>query len=316
VIEVDRLTKRYGPVTAVQDVSFRVEKGEIVGFLGPNGAGKTTTMRILTGYQPASAGSARIGGFDIFESPMEVKRRIGYLPEHPPLYRDMRVRTYLDFVATIKGLRKAQRKSRIAEVMDWCGILDRADQLIGHLSKGYQQRVGLAQAIVHDPDVIILDEPTIGLDPNQIREVRRLIRSLGKDHTVILSTHILPEVEVTCDRVIIINKGQIAAVDTPENLTENVQGNERIYVEVTGTVDAAVAAIRDIPGVMELSVSAGGKTAEGVAGLFVDADASSDIRSSLAAGIVARGMGLLELRRLDLTLEEIFHELTTAEEGA
>ena len=203
MIEVDHLSKHYGSLVAVDDLSFDVAQGEIVGFLGPNGAGKTTTMRVLTGYLPATGGSARVAGFDIFECPMEVKRRIGYLPEHPPVYRDMYVHSYLSFVAKIKGVPKKARGGRIDEVMARCGIEDRANQLIGQLSKGYQQRVGLAQAIVHNPDVIILDEPTIGLDPNQIRDVRSLVRGLAKEHTVILSTLILPEVEMTGDLVVI-----------------------------------------------------------------------------------------------------------------
>ena len=313
MIEVEHLTKRYGPFTAVNDLSFRVEKGEIVGFLGPNGAGKTTTMRILTCYLPATEGSARVAGYDIFEAPLEVKRRIGYLPEHPPVYRDMRVRSYLDFVGKIKGLSKQGRREGLERVMDRCGIADRADQLIGQLSKGYQQRVGVAQAILHNPDVIILDEPTIGLDPNQIREVRQLIRGLAREHTVILSTHILPEVEMTCDRVVIINRGQIAAVDTPGNLTANVKGAERFYVEVSGGAEAAMEAVRDVPGVAGVSL-ADGRKADGTAGIFVDAPAGEDIRPALAARVVERGLGLLELRRVEMSLEDIFHELTTNEE--
>ncbi len=313
MIEVDHLTKRYGPLTAVDDISFRVEKGEIVGFLGPNGAGKTTTMRILTGFLPATEGSTRVAGYDIFEEPLEVKRRIGYLPEHPPVYRDMRVRVYLDFAAKIKGVSKRDRGERIADVMDRCGIADRANQLIGHLSKGYQQRVGVAQAIVHNPDVIILDEPTIGLDPNQIREVRQLIKGLGREHTVILSTHILPEVDMTCDRVIIINRGKIVAVDTPKNLTASMQGNERLYVEVDGEAGDAIGAIREIPEVVDVAV-VDGQGAGGGLGLHVDAPVQSDIRPALAAKVVERGLGLLELRRIEMSLEDIFHELTTSEE--
>jgi ABC-2 type transport system ATP-binding protein len=313
VIEVDHLTKRYGPLLAVDDLSFRVEKGEVVGFLGPNGAGKTTTMRILTGFLPATEGSARVAGFDVFEKPLEVKRRIGYLPEHPPLYRDMRVRSYLDFVAKIKGLSTQDRRDRIAEVMERCGIADRAEQLIGQLSKGYQQRVGVAQALVHNPEVIILDEPTIGLDPNQIRQIRQLIKGLGREHTVILSTHILPEVDMTCDRVIIINKGRIVAVDTPENLTATMQGNERFYVEVAGAADAAVEAIREVPEVVDVS-RADGRTEGEAVGLHVDAPVESDIRAAVAARVVERGLGLLELRRIEMSLEDIFHELTTSEE--
>ena len=315
MIEVDHLTKRYGSHTAVRDISFRVEQGQIVGFLGPNGAGKTTTMRILTCYQSATEGSARIAGHDIFEQPLEVKRRIGYLPELPPVYVDMKVRSYLDFAATIKGVPRRERRGRIADVMDRCGISDRADQLIGHLSKGYRQRVGLAQAIVHNPEVIILDEPTIGLDPNQIREVRRLIRGLSPDHTVMLSTHILPEVEMTCDRVIIINKGEISAEDSTENLTSTLKGNERYYLEIAGEAQDAVRALREVPGVAEVSRS-GDPQRDDVVRLFVDVPTRHDIRADLAAKVVEKGLGLLELRRLEMRLEDIFHELTTSEERA
>ncbi len=313
MIEVEHLTKRYGSLTAVDDLSFKVDKGEVVGFLGPNGAGKTTTMRVLTGFLPATEGSARVGGHDIFEDPLAVKRKIGYLPEHPPLYRDMRVRSFLDFAAQIRGVPRSERKDRTADVMDRCGIADRADQLIGQLSKGYQQRVGVAQAIVHNPDVIVLDEPTIGLDPNQIREVRQVIKGLGREHTVILSTHILPEVEMVCDRVIIINKGQISAVDSTDNLRANMQGTQRYYVRVLGDSEDAQKAIREIPEVVDVSVADGQDSEDGV-GLNVDAPTQDDIRPKLAAKVVARGLGLLELRRVEMSLEDIFHQLTTSEE--
>ena len=312
MIEVDHLTKRYGPFTAVNDISFHVEKGEIVGFLGPNGAGKTTTMRILTCYLPASEGGARIAGFDAFEQPLEVKRRIGYLPEHPPLYRDMHVETYLGFVARIKGVPSKERTSRVQEVMERCGILDRRRQLIGQLSKGYQQRVGLAQAIVHSPDVIVLDEPTIGLDTNQIREVRQLIKDLAQDHTVILSTHILPEVEMVCSRVIIINRGKIVAVDSTENLTRGRQGVETIYLEAVGSaadVERTIRRVAGVNGVQPFGV-------EGASCAFrITADIEGDVRPALAAGLVAENLGVLELKRVDVSLEDIFVELTTSEEG-
>ncbi len=310
MIEVDHITKRYGSLVAVRDLTFRVEKGEVVGFLGPNGAGKTTTMRILTCYQPATLGTARVAGFDVFDEPMEVKRRIGYLPEHPPLYNDMYVRSYLDFVAQIKGVPSPNRRSRVEDAMERCGITDRARQLVGQLSKGYRQRVGIAQAILHDPDVIILDEPTIGLDPNQIQEMRRVIRGLGREHTVILSTHILPEVEMTCDRVIIINRGQIAAVDTPSNLTAMPSGNRRYYVAVSGNLDAAEEAIGGVPGV------AGVSRASDNAALQVDVSGETDMRSAIASRLVERGLGLVELRPITARLEDIFHELTTREEAS
>lgn len=309
MIEVDHLTKQYGSLVAVKDLTFSVEKGEVVGFLGPNGAGKTTTMRILTCFQPATLGTARVAGFDVFHEPMEVKRRIGYLPEHPPLYRDMYVRSYLDFVAQIKRVPSRHRGSRVDDAMERCGITDRAKQLIGQLSKGYRQRVGIAQAILHDPDVIILDEPTIGLDPNQIQEIRGVIRGLGREHTVILSTHILPEVEKTCDRVIIINRGRIAAVDTPENLTAGASGNRRYYVAVSGDLEAAAGAIREVAGVVDV------RRADDNQALEIEASGEADMRPSIAAMLVERGLGLVELRSITAGLEDIFRELTRHEEA-
>ena len=232
MIEVQHLTKRYGPVTAVDDISFRVERGEILGFLGPNGAGKTTTMRILTGYMPATEGKAIVAGFDVFDQPIEAKRRTGYLPETPPLYPDMSVLEYLQFVAKIKGVPGNERRERIQTVMKRTRIDDMANRLCAKLSKGYKQRVGLAQALIHNPDVLILDEPTAGLDPKQIIETRQLIKELAGDHTIILSTHILPEVSQTCQRVVIINKGRVVAVDTPDNLTARLRGSETLYLQV------------------------------------------------------------------------------------
>ena len=232
MIEVQHLTKRYGRFTAVDDVSFRVERGEILGFLGPNGAGKTTTMRILTGYMPATEGKAVVAGFDVFDQPIEAKRRTGYLPETPPLYPDMTVGEYLTFVAKIKGVPSAERRARIQTIMERTRIADMAKRACGKLSKGYRQRVGLAQALIHNPDVLILDEPTAGLDPKQIIETRQLIKELAGDHTIILSTHILPEVSQTCQRVVIIAKGKVVAVDTPDNLTARLRGSETMYVQV------------------------------------------------------------------------------------
>src|SRR5206468_5407754 len=232
VIEVQHLTKRYGRLTAVEDVSFRVERGEILGFLGPNGAGKTTTMRILTGYMPATEGKAIVAGFDVFDQPVEAKRRTGYLPETPPLYPDMTVHEYLSFVAKIKGVPPAERHERVQQVMVRTRVDDMASRLTSKLSKGYRQRVVLAQALIHNPDVLILDEPTYGLDPKQIIETRQIIKQLAGDHTIVLSTHILPEVSQTCERVIIINKGRVVAVDTPDNLTARLQGSETMYVQI------------------------------------------------------------------------------------
>ncbi|HEV2182431.1 MAG TPA: ABC transporter ATP-binding protein, partial [Candidatus Acidoferrales bacterium] len=232
MIEVQDLTKSFGDKTAVDHISFSVNKGEILGFLGPNGAGKTTTMRVLTGYLPATTGTAKIAGFDVFDDSMEVRRRIGYLPENPPLYFDMTVSAYLDFVARIKNVPAEKRAGRVNAALEMAKITDKRNELIKRLSRGYKQRVGLAQANVHDPDVFILDEPTVGLDPKQIIEVRNLIKGLAGSHTIILSTHILPEVSMTCDRVVIINRGKIVAVDTPENLTLQLKGGARIRVEV------------------------------------------------------------------------------------
>ena len=312
MIEVENLTKRYGSLTAVRDISFTVDKGEIVGFLGPNGAGKTTTMRVLTCFLSATEGSARVAGFDIFDEPLEVKKRIGYLPEAPPIYRDMRVRQYLEFVANIKGVSRRDRASRTDMVMERTGLTDRATQEISQLSKGYRQRVGLAQAFIHDPEVIILDEPTSGLDPNQTREVRALIEELAEDRTVILSTHILPEVSMTCSRVIIINNGEISAVDTPANLSRKMKGNERVYVQVGGDADPASAAIEAIPSVLSIEpASEAGETA-----FFVDAPIENEIRPQIVSALVGQGIDVLELRRQEMSLEDIFVELTTEEAGA
>ena len=310
MIEVQHLTKRYGRVTAVDDVSFRVERGEILGFLGPNGAGKTTTMRILTGYMPATEGRAVVAGFDIFDKPVEAKRRIGYLPETPPLYPDMTVREYVDFVARIKGVPSKERRDRVDTVLKRAHVADMADRHCAKLSKGYKQRVGLAQALIHNPDVLILDEPTAGLDPKQIIETRDLIRSLAGDHTVVLSTHILPEVSQTCQRVVIINKGRVVAVDTPDNLTARLQGAETMYVHVDAPAEDATAALMAIPGVARVAAS----DQRGVSGSFeVESERGTDIRREIARTIVTRGWGLLELRPMRMSLEEIFLQVTTEE---
>ena len=309
LIEVQDLTKSYGSVTAVDHVSFTVNKGEILGFLGPNGAGKTTTMRILTGYMPATSGTARIAGFDVFDDSLEVRRHIGYLPEAPPLYPDMTVATYLDFVARIKNVPSERRAERVADALRKTNIVDKRDQLIKRLSRGYKQRVGLAQALVHDPDVIILDEPTVGLDPKQIIEVRHLIKGLAGSHTIILSTHILPEVSMTCDRVVIINKGKIAAVDTPENLTSQLKGGQKIRVEAQAPERPLQELLTQIPGVSRAEVEAA--HANGHVTVTVEAAAGKDVRSQISAGIVQKGWALYELRGVSLSLEDIFLQLTT-----
>jgi ABC-2 type transport system ATP-binding protein len=312
VIEVDHLTKRYGSVRAIENVTFQVEKGEILGFLGPNGAGKTTTMRILTCFLPATDGTARVAGFDVFDSPMEVKRRIGYLPENPPLYTEMTVDSYLDFVAKIKGVDTGERKKRIEEVKDRVSIKEYSATLIKNLSKGYKQRLGLAQALIHDPQVLILDEPTVGLDPNQIIEVRQLIKSLAGNHTIILSTHILPEVSMTCQRVVIISKGKIAAVDTPENLTRQLQGTDRIYLEVKGPESIVKTKIKEIEGVLE--VDSHRLDGDEAYSFSVETELKKDVRSKIARKVVENGYDLLELRTLSMSLEEVFLQLTTQEE--
>jgi len=313
VIEVQHLTKRYGRVTAVDDVSFRVERGEILGFLGPNGAGKTTTMRILTGYMPATEGRAMVGGFDLFDKPIEAKRRIGYLPETPPLYPDMSVREYLDFVARIKGVPSKERRDRVDTTMKRTHVADMADRHCGKLSKGYKQRVGLAQALIHNPEILILDEPTAGLDPKQIIETRELIRGLAGDHTIVLSTHILPEVSQTCQRVVIINKGRVVAVDTPDNLTARLRGAETMYAQVDAGGSDAGEALATIPGVLRVVAA---ETRGTVVGYEVESDRGTDIRRELARIIVNRGWGLLELRPMRMSLEEIFLQVTTEERPA
>ena len=310
MIEVQHLTKRYGRVTAVDDISFRVERGEILGFLGPNGAGKTTTMRVITGYMPPTEGRVVVAGFDVFDQPIEAKKRMGYLPETPPLYPEMTVRDYLTFAAKLKGVPSGDRASRVQWAMERTRVADMSAKHCGKLSKGYRQRVGLAQAILHNPEVLILDEPTAGLDPKQILETRDLIKGLAGDHTVILSTHILPEVSQTCSRVVIINKGRVVAIDTPDNLTARLKGAETLYLQVdAGGADVA-SALRLVPGVTGV-VAAGARG--GHDGYEVESERGRDVRRELAKAVVGHGWGLLELRPMRMSLEEIFLQLTTEE---
>ena len=309
MIEVQHLSKHYGPVKAVDDVSFRAEAGEILGFLGPNGAGKTTTMRIITGYMPASEGKAIVAGFDVFEQPMEAKKRTGYLPETPPLYPDMTVREYLNFVAKIKGIHKDVR-GRVDDVMKKTWVSDMANRHCAKLSKGYKQRVGLAQALIHNPEVLVLDEPTAGLDPKQIKETRQLIRELAGSHTIILSTHILPEVSQTCQRIVIINKGKVVAVDTPEGLTDQLRGAQSLLVQAQGPRDDIQRALQGVTGVSRVSVS---EPRDLTANYQVDSDTGVDVRREVAAAIVRGGWGLLELRPARLSLEDVFLKLMTDE---
>jgi ABC-2 type transport system ATP-binding protein len=311
VIEVQHLTKRYGPFTAVNDLSFKVEPGEILGFLGPNGAGKTTTMRILTGYMPATEGKALVAGFDVFTQPIEAKRRTGYLPETPPLYPDMTVQEYLTFVAKIKGVPSGERAQRLKTIMERTHVADMANRQCSRLSKGYKQRVGLAQALIHNPDVLILDEPTAGLDPKQIIETRQLIKELAGNHTIILSTHILPEVSQTCQRVVIINKGRVVAVDSVENLTARAGESTVVHVQVDAAGQDVGATLGTLAGVSRVDLAS---VTGSVSTLEVHGDQGRDVRRDIAAAVVNRGWGLLELRQVRMSLEDVFLDLTTQEE--
>jgi ABC-2 type transport system ATP-binding protein len=319
MIKVEGLSKRYARNVAVDDVSFEVQKGQIVGFLGPNGAGKTTTMRILTCFLPPTAGTANVAGYDVLQQPMEVKRRIGYLPETPPLYPDMEVGEYLEFVGRLKGISRSELPRRVTDVAERCAVADVRKKLIHKLSKGYRQRVGLAQAIIHNPDVLILDEPTSGLDPKQITETRSLIKSLAGDHTIILSTHILPEVEQICEQVVIISKGKIVATDTVGNLTHRLRGSESINVTVeprgASTLDSAFVQQRleQVPGVSRVLPREGGDrrlTFE------LESLQGRSIRGDVARAVIESGWDLTELRPVALSLEEVFLQLTGTEQAA
>jgi len=294
-------------------VSFRVEKGEILGFLGPNGAGKTSTMRVITGYMPPTDGRVVVAGFDVFTNPIEAKSRTGYLPETPPLYPDMTVREYLHFAARIKvgKLSKAERTARVDQVMKKTRVDDMANRQCGKLSKGYKQRVGLAQALIHEPEVLVLDEPTAGLDPKQIMETRDLIRGLAGDHTIILSTHILPEVAQTCKRVVIINKGRVVAIDSPDNLTHQLKGAAALYVQIGGTHDASDALSR-VAGVRNVLRQ---DQHDEFSGYEIEAEPNRDIRTDVARTVVNAGWGLLELRPMRMSLEDIFLQLTTEDQN-
>jgi len=303
LIEVDHLTKRYGSFTAVDDASFRVESGQVLGFLGSNGAGKTSTMRILTCFLPLSEGAARVAGFDVTTESMEVRKRIGYLPEHPPLYDDMNVKDYVDFCAQIKSVKPGDRASAVSSAIDRTGLGERRTQIIGTLSKGYRQRVGLAQALVHNPEVLVLDEPTIGLDPAQIKDVRELIKGLAGDHTVILSTHLLPEVSMTCQAVAIINDGRIRLTDTVEHLG---QRHRRLEISVSGASGEAIEAqLSDLPGVRHVSMSDVGFT--------VDTELAEQTREALKGTAETNGWTVDELEDQPLTLEEIFLRVISEE---
>ena len=310
VIEVRDLTKFYGNFTAIEGVSFQVGKGEILGFLGPNGAGKTTTMRILTGFMPPTSGTATVAGHDVVDKSLEVRRVMGYLPETVPIYTDMTVSAYLRFMGTLRGMNPKQIRKRTGEVIDVCRLGDYRNSFIGKLSKGFRQRVGIAQAILHEPQVLVLDEPTIGIDPIQVVETRNLIKELGREHTIVLSTHILPEVSMLCRRVVIIHEGQIVAEDSPRNLAERLQGVERVQVEIRGPGPQINEAIRAIRGVMNVSHSADGDHNAFV----VEAKRGLDLRTTISKVVISNGWGLLTIQLLGMSLEEIFLKLTTDEE--
>ena len=311
MIEVEHLSKIYGSTAAIQDVTFSVEPGEIMGFLGPNGAGKTTTMRILAGFLPATRGTAKVAGFEVHEHSMQVRQNIGYLPETPPLYSEMTIEGFLDFVARIKGVNAGNRPDRINYALEKCNLTDQRRTLIKKLSKGFRQRVGIAQAIVHDPPVIILDEPTVGLDPKQIIDVRDLIRGLAGDHTVILSTHILPEVSATCDRVTIINKGLIVATNKPENLMSDLHLSTSYEIETGGDYAQLSEVLTGIPNLVDFTPIGTGLIHEGRFRVRVTTDIQSDIGPDLSTALVISGIPLYEMRRIQATLEDVFLNLTT-----
>lgn len=311
MIQVDNLVKRYAGFTAIHGLTFSVQKGEIVGFLGPNGAGKSTTMRILSCFMPASSGTAVVAGFDIHRQSLEVRRRIGYMPENVPLYPEMRVGEYLNFRAALKGVPRTKRKARVREVSERCGVADVSRKIIGQLSKGYRQRVGLADTLVHDPELIILDEPTIGLDPNQIRQVRAMIKDLGRTHTVLLSTHILPEVEMTCSRVLILNRGRIVASDTPENLKRLRMGGGETVIELRADTAQAKAALGALSGARGAEAEALG---EGWCRVTLQPRNEEDLREAAAEAVRGRGWGIRELTRRRQTLEDVFVQITTEDD--
>lgn len=315
MIEVENLTKFYGNFQALKGITFSVEKGEILGFLGPNGAGKTTTMRILTCFFPATGGKAKVAGFDVFEDAMEVRKRLGYLPENVPLYMDMVAEDYLKFAAGVKGVPGKEIKKKVERVMDEVGITHMSKKLVRELSKGYRQRVGLAQALINDPEVLILDEPTIGLDPKQIIDIRKLIKDLSGRRTVILCTHILPEVSMTCQRVVIINDGRLVAVDTTKNLTDSLQGSRRVVLKVAGPNGEVVSAIKRITGIksVETVKEQADSSINNVTEYRVDFEKGRDARSEIPVAVVGAGWQLLEMRSVEMSLEDVFVKLVTRE---
>jgi gliding motility-associated transport system ATP-binding protein len=309
MIKVKNLTKRYVNINAVDNISFHVKENEIVGLLGPNGAGKTTTMRILTCFMPATAGSATVAGYDVFTDSLNVRQQIGYLPENVPLYLDMRVTEYLRFRAKLKNIPRRERRKKIEYCLEMTGITDVQNQIIGTLSKGYKQRVGLADTLVHDPKILILDEPTIGLDPNQIRQIRGVIKGLGQRHTVLLSTHILPEVEMICDRVMIINKGKIVAMDTPTNLMKQLKTGSNLVLEIRGDGEKIKNSLSKVDSVKTVTYREKDDANE----FYVNGTGDKDIREDVFNCIVKDNYILREMKRQTITLEEIFHQITTGE---
>lgn len=310
MIEIQNLTKKYGQISAVNNINFTVNKGEILGFLGPNGAGKSTTMNIIAGFIPSTSGTVKVCGFDIMEEPKEVKKRIGYLPEILPLYMDMTVSEFLNFCSDLKDVDRKKRKSQLSDIMELVKITHVRDRLVKNLSKGYKQRVGLAQSLVGSPEVLILDEPTVGLDPKQIIEIRNLIKALGKEHTIILSSHILPEVSAVCERVVIIDKGQIAAIDTPDNLSKGMRSATKFTVKIAGQKGAVQNVLKGIYGITY--VEAGVSRDEGT-DFIVETMKDVDVRKPMFFELAKNGYPILELRSLDLSLEDIFLQITTHE---
>lgn len=307
MIEIEHLVKRYGDKKAVNDISFTVNDGEVLGFLGPNGAGKSTTMNIITGYLSSTSGTVKVDGHDILEEPELAKKNIGYLPEIPPLYFDMTVLEYLNFICDIKGVKKEERKAQLARILSMVKIVNVADRLIGNLSKGYKQRVGIAQAMVGNPKTLILDEPTVGLDPNQILEIRKLIKTLSKEHTVIISSHILQEIQAVCDRVVIINNGKVAAIDTINDLSRRTTGQSKLLLVFKGDVKEVISSIRSIPGVSDVKEVL---TDGDIHKIEITDKSPNDIRSSIFYNMSKLNAPILEFRSLDLTLEEIFISIT------
>ncbi|MCH8744547.1 MAG: ABC transporter ATP-binding protein [Chloroflexi bacterium] len=310
MIQATGLTHYYGPQPAIEDVNFGVKKGEILGFLGPNGAGKTTTMRILTGFMPPTEGKVTVGGFDVVEQSLEVRRRVGYLPETVPLYTEMSVNSYLKYMGSLRGMEPKRIKRRITEVIDVCRLGDYHKTIIGKLSKGFRQRVGIAQAILHEPEVLVLDEPTIGIDPIQVVETRKLIQDLGKQQTVVLSSHILPEVSMICERVLIIHQGRIVAEDTPDNLAGRLQGVDRLEVEVGGPSAEVLPVLKKVSGVIQVTHSR-----QQNRDLYtIQAKQGQDLRDEISRAVVSNDWSLLNLQQVGMTLEDIFLRLTTEEE--